>query len=159
VITVTIETLRTLQTGGRVILDLADTTPYRKDSIHEAGTETGPTTLRVQVAKLERGQIHLQAVRQEIPVYLTRDPASQHADYTTDTSKAAFGEPEPVTGPNLTRIATQAHIRYQAEHADELARQHARSIGIRLKDAAKRGDKQEIARLSQELTELLGPAA
>lgn len=127
---------------------------YRVGHTDYADTAEKQSTTRICVTKVAGATVHIQAVREELPRFLAANPAAQRADYVTDPARAMFGEPAAVTGPALTRIVTQAHARYRAEHGQRILDRRARSIGIRLKEAARRGDTQAYLDLRNEFDQL-----
>lgn len=146
--------MRHLLKRRTVALHLPARHGYRVGHIDYADTADKQSTTRICITKVAGTTVHIQAVREELPRFLAANPAAQRADYVTDPSRAMFGEPAAVTGPALTRIVTQAHARYRAEHGQKILDRRARSIAIRLKEAARRGDSQAYLDLSRELNQI-----
>lgn len=68
-----------------------------------------------------------------------------HKGYTCDPAQAAHGEPEAVPPEILDHYAATARSRYVVEHRDELAHQRARTLARRLREAAVRAARGDVA--------------
>ena len=77
-----------------------------------------------------------------------------HRGYTTNPGAAARGEPEALSADELNQLASRNRARLERERRDELCRQQARSISLRLRHAAKEGRPDEVLALRSELERL-----
>jgi hypothetical protein len=77
-----------------------------------------------------------------------------HRGYTHDPAEAVRDEPAVIDQDQLEVYSSSARRRYEHQHAAELRADRARSLSIRLRDAHKRGDPDELTRIRQELLEL-----
>lgn len=74
--------------------------------------------------------------------------------YVTDPALALPDEPEAVDAATQEHLSTLGTLRWQHHNADRENERLARSLSIRLRDAQKRGDADELARIRRELERL-----
>jgi hypothetical protein len=108
---------------------------------HGLGERVKPETPRLLARKSQHG-------------YVEVDP--RHPE--DDMHRAMFSEPEPVPHDYQQRITNSSRMLQDALAGDQLVAQHARSIGIQVKEAARRGDTKALSQLGQKLTQLAGTA-
>ena len=113
---------------------------HRRSSAASRSSRSKPPALRVRLAR-HYEPIRLLAAR------------SQYG-YVDNPAQALRDEPEAISPQDLNHLASQAHARYAQQRADELAAQQARSLGIRVKEAAGRGDLIECKALGAQLAAL-----
>lgn len=77
-----------------------------------------------------------------------------HRGYASSPSLAVKGEPEALSKDELEELSRRA--RWRREQNEEFQRQARRSIGLRAKDAAVRGDVRTFGALAGELAALAG---
>lgn len=74
-----------------------------------------------------------------------------HRGYTSNAAQAARGEPEAISSDELEKLSRRQH-----RVDEDFLRQARRSIGLRAKEAAQRGDLVAYNALSSELALLVG---
>ena len=74
--------------------------------------------------------------------------------YTADPALSMPGEPEALSADDLERLGAGAWARYECEHRDEICLERARSISLRVREAARAGDYEEVLALRAELERL-----
>jgi len=79
--------------------------------------------------------------------------------YTTDPAQAVQDEPQALSAHELNQLATVAAARRANERRDEITQQRMRSLAIRLKEAARRGDLKAAAAIRRDLEQLETEAA
>lgn len=74
--------------------------------------------------------------------------------YTTDPALSLPGEPEALSADDLQRLSAGARARYEREHRERIHLERARSISLRVREAARAGRPEELLALRGELERL-----
>ena len=111
---------------------------------------------RVEILEIHAAGITIRLARYYDPPRLLA--ARSQYGYTDNPAQALRDEPEAISPDDLNRLAQQAQHRFAQQRADELEAQRARSIAIRLKQAAGR-DPAAYKHLHAELGALVAGTA
>lgn len=126
---------------------------YHKGRHYSVGIHHNRTICRAQVMRLRAGaegvELTLKLAETEPPRLLGRT-----GGYVTDPAMALPDEPEAVDASTQDRLSELGTLRWQHFNAQRENEKLARSLSIRLRDAQRRGDADELARIRAEIERL-----
>lgn len=141
--------MRFLLAGRILTIEITNPDHYRKGRSYSVGVRHNKQVCRGEILHVDpdAGTIQIrQQILQAEPNLLARH--SQYG-YTSNPAQAMFGEPEAVIPDDIERLT-----RRDRERREQDASKQARSLGIRIKDAARRCDIATCGSLGAELVEL-----
>ena len=103
---------------------------------------------------LEVAADHIRVRTRTRPTRHDCSPPRSEYGYTTNPFKAMRDEPEAVSPADVARYAAMADERARQEHAADRNQQQAKSLAIRLKDAARLNDSTAVRRVQADMSQL-----
>ena len=147
--------LKFLQAGR--MLTIPDTGRYRLGRTYALGIRHNHTICRIEIIEIHADGLTIRIAPHRDPPRLLA--ARSQYGYTDNPVRALRDEPEAIPANDLDHLAHQAHARYAQQRGDELAAQQARSLAIRMKEAAGRNDLVEFKALGAQAAGLTAGTA
>lgn len=143
--------------AGREVQVTSPRTPsreYRVSHHYSIGTRHNHAICRVLIVRADLGELEW-----VLTVRLSEaEPArllGKTGGYTSDPGRAMDDDPgEAVDSATQTRLTDLGTIRWQEARLEQQQRMMARSLAVRLKDAQRRGDPDELRRICREIGRL-----
>lgn len=126
---------------------------YRRGRVYSVGVHHNRTVCRAQLLKLvdlgDGAELTLRRAEVEEPRLLGRT-----GGYVNHPTRALRDEPEAVDARTQERLTELGAARWEAHNAERENERTARSLAIRIKDAQRRGDADELGRIAREIGRL-----
>ena len=144
--------LKFLQAGRELTIEHRNPLRYQHGRSYALGLDHRRTICRVEILDITAGGLRVRLARHYEPIRLLA--ARSQYGYVDNPAQALRDEPEAISPQDLNHLAQQADARFMAQRAEQVAAQQARSLGIRVKEAAGRGDIVECKALGAQLAAL-----